>query len=329
MLRDGRISMHLTLRQLKVFESVARHLNFTRAAEELFLTQPAVSMQVKQLEDQLGVPLFEQLGKRVHLTEAGQEVLTYARSINQQIDELEAVLNRIKGLSGGKLRVAVATTANYFIPTLLGTFSRRYPDITVSLEITNRETLLRSLTENTVDLVIMGRPPEEIDVEAHRFMDNPLVVVAPPHHPLAGAKNIPLARLQDETFLVREPGSGTRIAMERFFAERGIRLKTGMEVGSNEAIKQSVQAGLGLGLLSRVTIEQELALGRLVELHIAELPIMRHWYIVRRRGKRLSAAAEVFERFVMEEAADLLSAGHAPAEKSTKARTKRARQSGK
>lgn len=298
--------MHLTLRQLKVFESVARHLNYTRAAEELFLTQPAVSMQVKQLEEHLGVALFEQLGKRIHLTEAGREVHTYTRTITQQLDELEAVLNRIKGLSGGKLRVSVASTANYFIPTLLGTFSRRYPDVTVSLDVTNRETLLRQLAENSVDMVIMGQPPSELDVEAKIFMDNPLVIVAPPDHPLAHAKKIPLKRLQEEVFLVREPGSGTRIAMERFFAERDMHLKTGMEVGSNEAIKQSVQAGLGLGLLSRATIEQELTLKRLVTLDVAEFPIMRHWYVVHRRGKRLSAAAEAFNQFMLKEAHALL-----------------------
>lgn len=301
--------MHLTLRQLKVFESVARHLNYTRAAEELHLTQPAVSMQVRQLEESLGVALFEQLGKRIHLTGAGQEVLAYARTVTQQLDELEAVLNRLKGLSGGRLRISVATTANYFIPTLLGTFSRRYPDVTVSLDVTNRETLLRQLTENAVDLVIMGQPPAELDVEAQAFMDNPLVIVAPPDHPLALQKETPLTRLQEEIFLVREPGSGTRIAMERFFAERGMRLKTGMEVGSNEAIKQSVQAGLGLGLLSRATIEQELALKRLAVLDVADFPIMRHWYVVHRRGKRLSAAAEAFKQFMLKEAATLLTTG--------------------
>jgi len=300
--------VHLTLRQLKVFEAVARHLNYTRAAEELHLTQPAVSMQVKQLEESLGVALFEQLGKRVHLTEAGTEVLGYARSVTQQLDELEGVLSRMKGLGGGRLRISVATTANYFIPTLLGSFSRRYPDVTVSLDVTNRETLLRQLAENTVDLVVMGQPPAEADVKAQVFMDNPLVVVAPLDHPLAKKKSIPLARLQEETFLVREPGSGTRISMERFFNERGMKLKTGMEVGSNEAIKQSVQAGLGLGLLSRATIEQELALKRLVVLNVADFPIMRHWYVVHRQGKRLSPVAQAFRDFVLAEAKRLVGA---------------------
>jgi len=293
--------LHLTLRQLKVFESVARHLNYTRAARELFLTQPAVSMQVRQLEEALGVPLFEQLGKRIHLTAAGHETLTYARAINQQLDELEAVLNHLKGLSGGRLRISVASTANYFIPALLGEYSRRYPQVTISLEVTNRETLLRQLAENTVDLVIMGQPPDGLDVEAHAFMENRLVIVAPPKHPLAHEKRIPLTRLHDIVFLVREPGSGTRSAMERFFSEHGVRIKTGMEAGSNEAIKQGVQAGLGLGLLSRATIDQELALKRLVVLDIRDLPIIRHWYVVHRRGKRLSAAAQAFKTFILEE----------------------------
>ena len=219
-------------------------------------------------------------------------MLPYARTITQQLDELEAVLNRMKGLSGGRLRISVATTANYFIPTLLGTFSRRFPDVTVSLDVTNRETLLRQLSENTVDLVIMGQPPAEADVEAQAFMENPLVVVAPPDHPLAPPKKIPLARLQEETFLVREPGSGTRIAMERFFAERGMRLKTGMEVGSNEAIKQIVQAGLGSGCCRAPPSSRNSTLKRLVVLDVAGFPIMRHWYVVHRKGKRLSATAE-------------------------------------
>jgi len=298
--------MHITLRQIQVFEAVARHMSFTRAAEELFLTQPAVSMQVKQLEEQLGVPLFEQLGKRIFLTEAGKEVYDYSRAINQQLTEMETVLDRLKGLTGGRLTISVASTANYFIPTLLGVFNQRFSGIEISLDVTNRETLLRQLNDNTVDLVIMGQPPAELELEAGPFMDNPLVIVAPPDHPLATKKKIPLERLQDEVFLVREKGSGTRIAMERFFNERHIRIKTGMEVGSNEAIKQSVQAGLGLGLLSRDTLEQELSLNRLVILDVAEFPILRHWYVVHRKGKRLSPMAQAFKDFLLNEATQII-----------------------
>jgi DNA-binding transcriptional LysR family regulator len=300
--------VNVTLRQLKVFEAVARNLSFTRAAEELFLTQPAVSMQVKQLEDNLGVPLFEQLGKRIFLTDAGQEVAHCSRAIAGALDELETVLAGLKGVGGGRLKLAVASTANYFIPSLLGLFIHRYPGITVSLDVTNRESLLRQLAENTVDLVVMGQPPAELDVEAGVFMDNPLVIVAPPDHPLAGERQIPLEWLEQEVFLVREKGSGTRSAMERFFTAHDIHITTGMEVGSNEAIKQSVQAGLGLGLLSRDTSALEISLGRLVVLDVVGFPILRHWYLVHRRGKRLSAGATAFKQFLLTEADALVHA---------------------
>jgi DNA-binding transcriptional LysR family regulator len=299
------LAMHITLRQLEVFEAVARHLSFTRAAAELHLTQPAVSMQIKQLEGSVGLPLFEPLGKKIALTEAGRDVYEYSRGITQQLSELEGMVNRLKGLSGGRLKISVASTANYFIPNLLGTFTQRYPKVTVSLDVTNRETLLKQLMDNSVELVIMGQPPDELALDAVRFKTNPLVVVAPPNHSLAHERGIPLERLQDEVFLVREPGSGTRMAMERFFAERHIRIQTGMEVGSNEAIKQSVQAGLGLGLLSRDTLELELRLKRLVILDIAEFPILRHWFVVQRKGKRLSPVAEAFKTFVVSEAEGL------------------------
>ncbi len=301
--------MNVTLRQLRVFSAVARHLSFTRAAEELCLTQPAVSMQVKQLEHHLEVPLFEQLGKKIYLTEMGQEVYHYARTVLQQLEELQSVLNNLKGLGKGKLKISVASTANYFIPTLLASFCQRFTGITVSLDVTNRETLLSQLTENEVDLVVMGQPPTDMDLGADPFMENPLVIVAPPDHPLAKEKKIPLARLEQEVFLVREPGSGTRIAMERFFAQHHVHITTGMEVGSNEAIKQSVQAGLGLGLLSRDTVEMELTLGRLVILEVAEFPIMRYWYVVHRQGKRLSTAAQTFKEFLLGEGPALLGKG--------------------
>jgi len=301
--------MNVTLRQLRVFSAVARHLSFTRAAEELCLTQPAVSMQVKQLENQLDVPLFEHLGKKIFLTEMGKEVYHYSRSILQQIDELQGVLNSLKGLGKGRLKISVASTANYFIPVLLAGFCQRYPGVTVSLDVTNRETLLTQLAENEVDLVVMGQPPEDMDLGYEAFLENPLVIVAPPEHALAKEKKIPLQRLEQEVFLVREPGSGTRIAMERFFAQHDVRITTGMEVGSNEAIKQSVQAGLGLGLLSRDTVEMELALGRLVILNVAEFPIMRYWYVVHRHGKRLSVVAQAFKDYLIKESPALLGKG--------------------
>jgi len=299
--------MNITLRQLKVFSAVARHLSFTRAAEELCLTQPAVSMQVKQLENQLDVALFEQLGKKIYLTDTGKEVYHYARLIAQQLEELETVLDNFKGLEQGKLRISVATTANYFAPSLLGTFCQRFPGVTVSLDVTNRQTLLQQLNENEVDMVIMGQPPAEMELEAWPFMENPLVIVARPDHTLAQQKHIPIRRLEQETFLVRESGSGTRNAMQRFFDQHGVKINTGMEVSSDEAIKQSVQAGLGLGVLSRDSIQMELALGRLAILDVDEFPIMRHWYVVHRKGKRLSVVAQSFKDFLRNEGTQILS----------------------
>jgi DNA-binding transcriptional LysR family regulator len=298
--------MNITLRQMKVFEAVARHLSYTRASQELHLTQPAVSMQIKQLEENIGLPLFEQMGKKVYLTEAGQEMFHYSRSIAQQLTELENILASLKGLEKGKLLISVASTANYFVPTLLGTFCKRFPGVTISLDVTNRKELLRQLQENEIDLAVMGQPPIEMSLDAEAFMENPLVIVAPPDHPLALEKKIPLKRLEQEVFLVREPGSGTRDAMERFFKKHDIKITTGMEIGSNEAIKQSVQAGLGLGLLSRYTLDMELALKRLVILDAEEFPIMRYWYVVHRQGKRLSIVAQEFKNFLLTEAKQVL-----------------------
>ncbi|MDV3238419.1 MAG: LysR substrate-binding domain-containing protein [Gammaproteobacteria bacterium] len=298
--------MNLTLRQLKIFEAVARHLSFTKASEELHLTQPAVSMQIKQLEQTTGVPLFELVGKRVYLTEAGQELQRYSRSITMLLAEAEQVFEEMKGLRRGRLNITVASTANYFVPRLWATFRKRHPDVSVSLDVTNREGLIRALAENQADLVIMGLPPEGLDLVAESFMPNPLVVIAPPSHPLAAAKQVPLQRLQGETFLVREQGSGTRSLMERVFAEKGLAPATPIEMSSTEAIKQGVEAGLGLALLSLHTLEMELALKRLVVLHVEGFPVLREWYIVHRSGKRLSAVAQAFRDFILTETKDIV-----------------------
>jgi len=298
--------MNLTLRQLTIFEAVARHLSFTRAAEELHLTQPAVSMQVRQLEGAAGLPLFEQVGKRIFLTEAGQEMERYARSVLATLEEASQVFDEMRGLERGRLHIAVASTANYFVPQLLAEFCARYPGVEVSLDVTNREGLLHALSDNDTDLVVMGKPPETMDLVATIFMENPLVAIAPPSHPLAGQKKIPLERLQQETFLIREKGSGTRSATERFFVEHGLSLSSTMEMSSSESIKQGVEAGLGLGLLSLHTLEMELALKRLVVLDVNELPIVRNWYIMHRTGKRLSAVAQSFRGLVCEESAQIL-----------------------
>ena len=298
--------MSLTLRQLKIFDAVAKNLNFTRAAEALHLTQPAVSMQVKQLEQAIGLPLFEQVGKRIYLTDAGIEMQRYSDNIINTLEEASLVFEEMQGLERGRLRIAVASTANYFVPRLLAAYCEQHSGIQVVLDVTNRERLLQSLTENTTDLVIMGKPPENMELVADSFMENPLVVIAPPTHPLASKKNVPLKKLNEETFLVRERGSGTRSAMERFFAERKFSFLKAMEMSSSESIKQGVEAGLGLGLLSLHTLEMELSLKRLVVLDIKELPILRNWYVMYRSGKRLSAVARSFREFVLKGSSESL-----------------------
>jgi len=297
--------MNVTLRQLSVFEAVARNLSYTKASQELHLSQPAVSMQVRQLEDEVGLSLFEKLGKQISLTDAGRELYHYSRSINRSIQEMAEVLESLKGVSRGRLLVAVASTVNYLAPRLLAVFHQRYPGIGLKLDVTNREQLLRLLEANAVDMVLMGQPPSAADLESEVFMDNPLVVVAPPEHSLVGERGIALERLTTEVFVMREPGSGTRQAMERFFAEHKISIRHGMQMTRNEAIKQAVRAGLGLSVVSMHTIELELATGKLAVLDVADFPIQRQWHLVYRRGKRLSPSAQAFRAFVLSEARSL------------------------
>jgi len=296
------MALNLTFRQLKVFESAARHLSYTRAAEELHLSQPGVSMQIKQLEDSVGLPLFEQIGKKMHLTAAGREIYAYSQSIGHLLDEAEVVLEELKGVSRGRLAISVATTASHFATRLLAAFSQRYEGVTISLDITNRESLKHQLENNEPDLVIMGQPPEGVEVQSETFMENPLVLIAPSNHPLAQDTNIPLKHFEDEHFVVRESGSGTRSAIQRFFDKHNVSFHTGIEMSSNEAIKQAVEAGLGLGIVSIHTLELELETERLVILDVEDFPIKRHWHIVQRSGKRLSPLAQTFKRFVLDEA---------------------------
>jgi len=289
----------LTLRQFRVFEAVARHLSFSRAAEELHLSQPAVSMQVRGIEVILGLPLTEQLGKKIYLTEAGREVLHASLAITARLDDLQANLAQLRGIDSGRLNLAATSTVNAIATDILARFRGRHSGVSIHLDVSNRAAVLNLLATNRTDLAIMGQVPEDLGLEAIRFMDNPLVVIAPPDHPLAGRKSISVEDLAAESFLVREAGSGTRGAMERFFAARGLEIQSSMEMSSNEAIKQAVQAGLGLGILSLQTLEMELALKRLAVLHVDGFPIMRHWYIVHRADKRLSPAAQAFKEFVL------------------------------
>jgi LysR family transcriptional regulator, low CO2-responsive transcriptional regulator len=290
--------LHLTLRQLQVFESVARHLSLSRAAEELHLSQPGVSMQLKKLAESVGHPLLEQASKKVKLTDQGQELVATAREILGAVKRYEISLVARQGLTGGNLRIVAITTATYFVPRLLGEFSKRHPGVKVSLRVTNREQVLSSLAAGLDDLYILGQPPEGLAVTAIPFLENPLVVLAAPDHPLADKKNIPLARLAEEPWLLREPGSGTRKAVERLFAEHGLHLTARMELGSNEAIKQAVLAELGISVVSRHTLTLH-APGQFAILDAVGFPIPRQWYAVYPAGRQRSVVARTFLDFLL------------------------------
>jgi len=261
------------------------------------MTQPAGSMQGKQLEEHVGLPLCVQVGKKIFLTEAGSEMHYYSKIIAQQLQEAGEVIEALKGVRRGSLDISVASTANAFGTKLLAAFSQKYPSVTIKLDVTNRETLLHQLANNEKDLVIMGRPPEDMDLDAEPFMDNPLVVIAHAGHPWAKEKDIDPERLRDRTFVVRERGSGTRQLMERFFESHDIPFEPGMEMTSNEAIKQAVEAGLGLAVVSIHTLELELETNRIAVLDGHDLPIMRHWYVVHPKSHRLLPVAQGCRKF--------------------------------
>jgi len=295
-----------TLRQLKVFETVARHLSFSRAAEELHLTQPAVSTQVRQLELHVGLPLFEQLGKRIYLTPAGTEMLHYSRCIIQQFREAEDAMAQLKGISGGRLNVAVISAGDYFFPRLLAEFMNRHESVTLNLAVHNREELLHQLAGNLTDLAVMVRPPEGMDTIAEAFAPHPYVIVAAPNHPLVRQRNIPLADLAEEAFVSREKGSDTWNSMQEGFAGRLSNLRIAMEIKSTETIKQAVIANMGIAFLSAYTVGLELQAGKLAVLDIQGFPVMLNWYVVHRKNKRLPPVALAFKHFLMEEGATLI-----------------------
>jgi DNA-binding transcriptional LysR family regulator len=280
-----------------VFEAAARHSSFTRAAEELFLTQPTVSMQIKQLTKSVGLPLFEQVGKRLYLTEAGRELFGTCRQIFETIAQFDMKIADLKGLKQGQLRLAVITTAKYFIPRLLGPFCQLYPGIEISLQVTNHERILERMVNNSDDLYIMSQLPEHLDVNFEPFLENPLVVFAPTNHPLAKERNIPIHRLADEPFIMREPGSGTRRTVQSLFEEEGVKVKVKLELGSNEAIKQAIAGGLGISVLSRHTLMPNTP--ELCILDVQHFPIKRAWFMVHPAGKQLSIVARTYYEYLL------------------------------
>ena len=295
-----------TFRQLRVFNEVARHLSFARAAEVLHLTPPAVTMQVKELEGHVGLPLFERSGRQISLTTAGEYMLVHARKMLATLKDAEDTAARLKRIEVGRLTIGMVSTAKYFLPRLLAEFQQEHEGVEIRLAVGNREQLVKMLHGNEVDIAIMGLPPEGLGLDFSSLLENPLVVIAPHDHPLAGKRAIPLARIQQENFIIREQGSGTRSTTERFLEAQGIRLNAGTEMSKNESIKQAVQAGMGLSILPLSTVMLELETSRLAVLDVESFPIQRHWYVVHRTGKRLSGVALAFKEFLLNEAAALL-----------------------
>lgn len=295
-----------TLRQLRVFATVARNLSFTAAARELHLTQPAVSMQVKELETSCGLALFEKIGRKVALTEAGAELARCAERIDEQLVETRERLDDLRGLKRGLLKLGAVSTAKYFAPSLLSAFRSGYPDVSVRFAVGNREDMIHELEGNEIDLVIMGRPPAELETVAAAFASHPLIIVAPPSHPLASRRRIPVQRLRGENFLIREQGSGTRVAMERLFKDKELEYHASMEMSSNETIKQAVIAGMGLSFISAHTVGLELATGNLVALDIVGLPIVRQWFVIHLSRRRLAPIAAEFRDFLVRQGAPII-----------------------
>lgn len=299
--------MHLTLQQLKLFESVVRNSSFTRAAEEMHLTQPAVSIQIKRLEGQAGVALLEQMGKKIFPTAAGKAVYETAQAVLGQLGDLKDEIESLKGEIRGPLQISVVTTGKYFMPHLLGHFLQKYPSVEPKLKFTNRARVVERLMENLDDFVVMGQIPDDGRLVSYPFLENILGFAAPSEHPFAGRKDLQLEEVIQERFIGREVGSGTRLALDRLLEKKGLQAEPYMELGSSEAIKQAVVAGLGIAVLSLHSLRLEQAAGKLVVLDVEGFPIKRRWYAVHLKGKRLSLVARTFLDFILAESHQVLS----------------------
>ncbi len=297
----------VSLRQLRTFAAAARTLSFSRAAREVHLTQPAVSMQIRELERIAGLPLFERGRGRLRLTAPGEALLVHAQRVIAELRDAEAALAALAGLARGRLTIAAVSTAKYFAPKLLARFTQRHPGIELRLLVSNRAEVVRLLADDEVDLAITGTTPHELPLAARSFARHPLLVVAAPDHPLARRRRVAAGELSGQAFLVREPGSGTRAALDRFLRAARIHPGRAMEMHSNETIKQAVMAGMGIAFLSGHAVGLELAAGYLVVLPVEGLPVYRDWNVVHREGKVLSPAAAAFRAYVLEEGSAFLS----------------------
>jgi len=285
--------MNITFRQLRLFLALAETGSVSAAARMVHITQPTASMGLKEITDTVGVPLYEVVARKVHLTQMGLELVKTARAISSEWETFEQQVHGIKGLTRGKLKVAVVSTAKYFVPRILGTFCAKYPEIDISLEILNRDGVVKRLEENLDDLYIMSQPPLNIEINDEVFMPNPLMLIAPKSHTFAKRKTLDLASLKNEKFIYREKGSGTRMTTDAHFKKLKFKAEVRLELGSNEAIKQAVIGGLGLAVLSKysLTDQDDIAI-----LKCKEFPIESSWHIVSPKGKKLSPIATIFKK---------------------------------
>ena len=311
MLQPGirRYLKHGTLPQLRVFEASARLGSLTRAAEELHIAQPTASVQIKKLAETVGLQLFEQVGRRVYLTDAGQRLYAGCHDVFRALSALEEALNGMRTVESGHLRLAVSSTGKYFAPRMLGAFIQRYPGVDASLEIHNRKTLIDRLANNEDDLYIFAAPLARDDVVTQALLPNPLVVFARDDHPLANARRIAFERIAAEPFLMREPGSGTRLLAAKLFERRGLAPRVRMELSTDEAIKEAILAGLGMAIMSRFTLGLDPEPSRLICLDVEGFPLENHWHFAYPVGKQLSATARAFMDFARLEAKGLLMNG--------------------
>ena len=293
--------MNVTFRQLRLFLALADTGSVSRAARECHVTQPTASMQLKEVSDSVGVPLYEVISRRVHLTDAGRDLARTARSIADDWSAFEQRIDATKGLTRGKLRVALVSTAKYFVPRLLGTFCAKYPDIDISLEVLNRDGVVQRLRDNQDDLYIMSMPPTDIDLEDQVFMPNPLVLIAANSHPLAARRNIKLDDLSTLRFILRERGSGTRMAVDAHFKRLRFKPNLRLELGSNEAIKEAVAGDLGVSVISSHALHGQAAEHGVSVLNVTGFPIESNWHVVRQKGKQLSPIARVFQAHLLAE----------------------------
>jgi DNA-binding transcriptional LysR family regulator len=294
--------MNITFRQLRLFMALAETGSVSAAARMVHVTQPTASMGLKEISDAIGVPLYEVVARKVHLTQMGHELAKTARAISSEWDAFEQHVDGVKGLTRGKLKVAVVSTAKYFIPRILGTFCAKYPQIDISLEILNRDGVVKRLEENLDDLYIMSQPPLHMDIEDEVFMPNPLLLVAPKDHAFAKQKNIDISSLKNEQFIFREKGSGTRMAMDTHFKRLKYKPNVRLELGSNEAIKQAVIGGLGIAVLSKYSLGDKSDQDEVAILKCKEFPIKSSWHLVSPKGKKLSPIATIFKKHLSQQA---------------------------